>query len=404
LSNGGVVWARKTIDVPAETAGTDAVVTVGMLRNEGKEFGNLLGTVYFNNHEVGSVGRLLRHSYSAPDPPEVKVPGSFIVAGTNVIAVRFFTQKAKAPFTKTDFVFKSVDRKKPVPTITSDCIAKVESELPALPADAAASRPVTPPSPPKVRLTSFFYDTMLNRVVGYGIKGVIWYQGEANTENFGGAPPSALGNYPPFSYRKLLPALISDWRSLWKQGDLPFYIVQLPNTNTHNKPTGQPERSDWAVLRESQLLTWETVPHTGMVVTIDTGTGDLHPPNKQPVGERMALVADAQTYGEKVEFSGPIYDSMSVEGNKIRLKFKYADSGLVAKKEPLKEFAIAGADKKFVWGDATIDGATILVSSPDVSAPAAVRYAWLDNPTDCSLYNKAGLPASPFRTDDWPLK
>ena len=157
---------------------------------------------------------------------------------------------------------------------------------------------------------------MLKQVVGYGIKGFIWYQGEANTSSFGGAPPSVLGNYPPVAYRKLLPALIADWRQLWKQGDLPFYIIQLPNTsNSGGAPDDYPDKkSDWAALRESQLLTWKTVPHTGMIVTIDTGNGNLHPPNKQPTGERTALVALADAYGQKIGFSGPIYDSMTVEG------------------------------------------------------------------------------------------
>jgi sialate O-acetylesterase len=242
---------------------------------------------------------------------------------------------------------------------------------------------------------------MLKPIVGYGVKGVIWYQGEANTESYGGAVHSILGNYPAFAYRKLLPALISNWRQLWNQDDLPFYFVQLPNTSTHHKPTGQPEKSAWAVLRESQLLTWKTVPHTGMIVTIDLGSGDLHPPNKKPFGERMALVALADSYGQKIDFSGPVYDSMVVEENKIRLKFNDADSGLVAKNGPLKEFAIAGADRKFVWADATVDGDTVVVSSPDIASPVAVRYGWADNPTDCNLYNQEDLPASPFRTDDW---
>ena len=407
IPNGGVIWIRKSIEMPADAAGKDFSVTIGDLRNGGKEFGNLIGTVYFNNQEVGTIGDSLKHIYTAPEDSTVKVPGNLVAAGTNVIAVRIFTQKAKAPYNKTNLEISPVDKKKTeVPaTITPDWLAKVAAQLPPEPPEAAASRPVCPPSPPQVRLPSFFYNFMLKQVVGYGIKGVIWYQGEANTANFPGAPPSVLGNYPPVSYRKLLPALIADWRRLWKQDDLPFYIIQLPNTNSDNRPQpdASPGKSDWAALRESQLLTAQTVPNTGLVVAIDIGNGNLHPPNKKPIGERATLLALANAYGQKITFSGPIYDSMTVEGDKIRIKFKYVGGGLAAKNGILKEFAIAGDDHKFVWADAVIDGDTVLVSSPSVTAPAAVRYAWADDPLECNLYNTDGLPASPFRTDDWPL-
>jgi sialate O-acetylesterase len=403
LTNGGVVWVRKSIDVPEETAGKDLTLTIQDLRNVGKEFGNLLGTVYFNNKPVGTIGDVLKHTFSAPDQVSIKLPGDEVVAGPAVIAIRFFTQEKKAPWNKTNLSFSPTDKKKvPVPTVTGDWLAKVEAELPPLPPDATATRPITPPSPPQVRMPSLFYNFMLKQVVGYGIKGFIWYQGEANTSTFG---PSVLGNYAPVAYRKLLPALIANWRGLWKQSDLPFYVIQLPDTNIDNQaqPDTYPNKSDWAALREAQLLSSETVPHTGLTVTVDTGNGNLHPPNKQPVGERTALIALADAYGQKIESSGPIYDSMTIEGDKIRLKFKHIGSGLIAKNGPLKEFAIAGDNKKFVWADATIDGDTILVSSPKVSSPAAVRYAWADDPVACNLYNNDGLPASPFRTDDWPL-
>ena len=405
MKHGGAFWVRKTVDIPNDLVGTDLNLVVGYLRNEGKEFGNILGTVYFNNQEVGTIGSVLKHIYTSPDETSFTIPGKLLHAGgDNLIAVRFFSQEQAAPWKKHDFVLKTLEKKKPVPIVTQECLAKVESPLPELPADALSTRPMPPPSPPQVRLPSLFYNLMLKPVIGYGIKGVIWYQGEANTESFGGAVPSILGNNPAESYRKLLPALIADWRTLWKQEDLPFYIVQLPNTNTHNKLTGQPEKSDWAALRESQLMSWKSTANTGMVVTIDTGNGDLHPTNKKPVGERMAAVALANVYGRKIDASGPIYDSMVIEGNKIRLKFRYAAGGLVAKSTPIKEVAIAGANRKFVWADATIDGETLVVSNPDVASPEAVRYGWADNPISCGLFNSAGLPASPFRTDDWPLR
>lgn len=405
LNNGGVVWVRASIDMPAETAGKDIHLTIGDLRNGGRQFGNLLGAVYFNNQEVGTFGNVLKHFFTSPDKPFVKVPGNLVLAGTNVVAIRFFTQEPKAPWNKTDLEIAAADKKTHFPAVTPDWFAKVEAELPPLPPKALASRPVPPPAPPGVTQPSIFYNSMLKRVVGYGIKGFIWYQGEANTGSTGPIP-SVLGNDPPVAYRKLLPGLISDWRRLWNQSDLPFYIVQLPNTNNGggNNPGAQPGKSGWAALRESQLLTWKTAPNTGMGVTIDLGDGNLHPPNKKPFGERMALVALANAYGQKIDFSGPIYDSMAVEGNKIRLKFNYTGSGLEAKGGPLKQFAIAGADQKFIWADAVIDGDSVVVSAAAIASPVAVRYAWADDPVGCNLYNKEGLPASPFRTDDWPLR
>jgi sialate O-acetylesterase len=400
VTNGGVVWIRKPFDLPAELAGKDVSLVVGLLRNEGKQFGNILGTVYVNNQQVGTIGDVLRHVYSAPDEPIVKIPGSVLVAGSNLIAVRFFSQEQKAPWTKTALTFRSTDKKDHYPTLSPDCLAKVEAELPALPPDAMASRPPPPPSCPEVRLPSVFLNTLLQPLVGYGIKGVVWYQGEANAS---GPGSSVQGNYQAFNYRKQLPAMIADWRKLWNQPDLPFYIIQLPNTDMHMHAGDQPSKSDWAVLRESQAVAAKTVPNTAVIVTVDTGDGELHPPNKKPVGERVATAVLAGTYGEKIEASGPIYDSMTVEGDKIRLKFTHVGGGLMAKDGVLKQFAIAGADMHFVWGDATIDGDTVVVSSPQVPSPVAVRYAWADNPTPCNLYSKEGLAAAPFRTDDAPV-
>ena len=166
----------------------------------------------------------------------------------------------------------------------------------------------------------------------------------------------------------------------------------------------KPAESDWAELREAQTMTMSKLPKTGEAVIIDIGeSGDIHPKNKQDVGKRLALWAESQIYGKDIVYSSPLYESMKVEQNKVRVSFKHAGSGLEAKGEKLVGFAIAGEDRTFVWADATIDGKTVVVSSDKVSKPVAVRYAWADNP-DCNLYNKEGLPASPFRTDDWPTK
>jgi len=249
-----------------------------------------------------------------------------------------------------------------------------------------ASQVPPPPWPPINYLTpTVLFNAMVAPLVPYAIRGVIWYQGEANVGR-------------AYQYRKLFPALISSWRKAWGY-EFPFLFVQLANF-LERKP--EPTESAWAELREAQLLTLKTVPKTGMAVAIDIGeANDIHPRNKQDVGKRLALAALAIAYGQKIVYSGPIYRSMRVEGNKIRIFFDHVGSGLVAKGEKLTGFAIAGEDRKFVWANAKIEGNTVVVWSEQVPKPVAVRYGWADNP-DCNLYNKEGLPASPFRTDDWP--
>lgn len=249
-----------------------------------------------------------------------------------------------------------------------------------------APKPVMPQNPHKnPNFASNLYNGMLSPVIPYGIRGAIWYQGESNVDR-------------AHQYRKLFPAMITDWRKQWGQGDFPFHFVQLANFLAVKD---QPGESAWAELREAQAMTLKT-PHTGMAVIIDIGDAkDIHPKNKQDVGLRLALNALAQNYGQKIEYSGPVYESMSVEGNSVRLKFQHVGNGLVAKGGELKGFAICGKDKKFVWATAKIDGKAIVVSAPGVQEPVAVRYAWADNPV-CNLYNQEGIPASPFRTDSFP--
>ncbi len=230
------------------------------------------------------------------------------------------------------------------------------------------------------------YNAMIAPLIPYGIQGAIWYQGEANVSR-------------AYQYRKLFPAMIKNWRSDWGQGNFPFLFVQLPNFRAVNP---EPADSALAELREAQLMTL-ALPNTGMAVIIDIGEADdIHPKNKQDVGKRLALWALAGSYGKKLVYSGPIYKSMKVEVDKIILNFGHVGSRLVAGGgRALKGFAIAGADRKFVWADAKIVGDGVVVGCDEVSEPVAVRYAWADNPV-CNLYNKEDLPASPFRTDDWP--
>jgi sialate O-acetylesterase len=228
------------------------------------------------------------------------------------------------------------------------------------------------------------YNALIHPFIQYAIRGAIWYQGESNAERAN-------------QYRTLFPAMITDWRKQWGIGDFPFYFVQLANWK---KTEEEPKASDWAELRDAQLQTL-ALPKTGMAVTIDIGDAvDIHPKNKQDVGKRLALIAMAKTYGANAPYSGPIVKAHKIVGNSVKIDFKFTDGGLKAQSGELTGFSIAGADQKFHWAKATISGNQVLVSSADVPNPVAVRYAWAANPV-CNLINGAGLPASPFRTDNW---
>ena len=226
---------------------------------------------------------------------------------------------------------------------------------------------------------------MIGPLLHYTIRGAIWYQGEGNTNR-------------AYQYRTLLPAMIRGWRANWKQGDFPFLIVQLPNQG-HSAEFAD---SWWAELREAQLFTARSVPNTGIAVTIDVGeSGNLHPPRKQEIGGRLALWALGTVYEKKLVYSGPLYKGMRVEEKSIRINFDHTGGGLQVKGDLLQGFTIAGPDKQFHQAKAHIEGDSVIVSSLEVDSPVAVRYAWQDSP-DCNLFNRDGLPASPFRTDDWP--
>lgn len=227
------------------------------------------------------------------------------------------------------------------------------------------------------------YNGMIAPLLPFAIKGAIWYQGESNAGAW-------------MQYRILLPAMISDWRARFGVGDFPFLIVSIAN---YMAKDAQPADPDWARLREAQFLTTQKLPKCGLAITIDIGdTSDIHPKNKQEVGRRLALPAEALAYGKKLEYSGPVYSKMTVSGNTIRLSFDHLGGGLVMKGEKLLGFAIAGADHKYVWATAVIDGNTVVVSASGIANPVDVRYDWGNNP-DGNLYNKAGLPTVPFRTD-----
>lgn len=242
------------------------------------------------------------------------------------------------------------------------------------------------PEPLYFNQPSVLFNGIIAPVIPYGIRGAIWYQGESN-------------GYRAYQYRKLFPAMISQWRRKWGQGDFPFLYVQL--ANYHFEPQVFPE------LREAQAMAL-TLPNTAMAVAIDIGdSSDIHPKNKQEVGRRLSLAARKLCYGEHLIYTGPMFHYMLVDGDKCYLSFKHNGDGLIPKEtDELKGFIIAGIDKNFVEADAVIMGNQVMVWSNEVERPVAVRYAWANHPGNCNLYNKSGeqinLPASPFRTDDWP--
>jgi sialate O-acetylesterase len=260
-------------------------------------------------------------------------------------------------------------------------------------AKAEGKQPPPEPSNPEGPMKGNFrpgniYNGVLKPTIGYGIKGVIWYQGESNV-------------HKAYQYRDLFPLMIKSWRDEWGQGDFPFYWVQLADFLPE---TPEPKESAWAELREAQTMTLSKLPKTGEAVIIDVGEGrDIHPKNKQDVANRLARWALARDYGVPVAYQSPTYKAMEKQGKKVVLTFDHVGGGLrpfdVA--EP-RGFAIAGGDHKFVWAKARVVGpAAIEVWSDQVADPVAVRYAWADNPV-CNLYSDEGLPVTPFRTDDWP--
>ena len=300
-------------------------------------------------------------------------------------------------------------------------------------ASAAGQKPPQkPPAPgpaPQVPTTpdggsnapANLFNGMIAPIIPFGLKGVIWYQGESNAGYEGEGDNPAPGE----EYETLFGRLITDWREKWGQGNFPFLYVQLPNLrllalsalskNPNFRAEKIPVDSGLVLVREAQLKTL-ALPNTGMAVTIDVGDPrSFHPPDKLDVGLRLALAARHVAYGQNVVYSGPIYDKMQIERNGIRLFFTQVGSGLKIGTAPwippgskplpdsnLVGFEIAGQDKKWVTADARIDGDTVIVSSSQVPGPLAVRYAWASQPPQgCNLYNKEGLPASPFRTDNW---
>ena len=358
----GVVWYRKEIEIPVSMINKPAKVFLGRIVDA--------DVVYINGKQIGNT------AYQYPQR-RYSIPADILKAGKNIVVIKVTNTAGKGGFVpdKPYYLFAGND--------TIDLkgywqykVGEVFEPRTGF-GDGGAINAQNQPAA--------LYNAMVAPVINYTIKGFLWYQGEANT---GRAE----------EYAKLQPAQIIDWRNKWNQGDIPFLYVQLPGFMEMNY---LPSESQWATLRESQMKSL-SVPNTGMAVAIDLGEwNDIHPDNKKDVGERLALWAEKTAYGEKdIVCSGPIYQSAEINGNKITISFGNTGSGLVANNgEELSQFAIAGADKKFVWAKAKIEGVKVVVWNNDIPNPVYVRYAWADNPDGANLYNKEGLPASPFRTD-----
>jgi sialate O-acetylesterase len=360
-----VCWFRKEIVLPDPLPAGKATLFLGVIEK--------MDTAYLNGRWVGA-------SSWVENPRAYPVGDGILKPGTNLVAVRVFKLKPDGGFlAKPEGLRLVLGDKTAVP------LAGEWKGMLSVDARPPHPLPLTWENYPT--MPAVLFAGMIQPVAPLAIRGAIWYQGEANFTR-------------AFQYRTLLPLMIADWRQAFGQGDLPFYIVSLP-AFMHRRD--QPGDDAWAELREAQALTAQTVKRSGLAVTVDTGDADdIHPKDKQPVGERLARIALAREFGEKTPYAGPTFASADRAGNAMKLRFTHADGGLVARGGELKEFSIAGKDRQWHWADARIVGDAVVVSSPAVAEPEAVRYAWQANPA-ATLCNGAGLPAAPFRTDHWPL-
>ena len=393
---GGDFWMRKDFEVPETKAGKAAAILVGNLDRQ-------ILQVFLNGESIGTLGDKQPRFYQT-QASRIVLPAKLLKTGRNVLAIRctaFIPGSAyRQPVAKMELPVADVA------ALNDAWLLKAETRFPAVSKEAIAALP-TFGNMTIMGASTGLYNAMIHPLIPFTLRGVIWYQGESNA-------------FKADRYKDLLTVLITEWRKRWGMGDFPFYQVQLAN---YYAPAPEPiitdkrTTDDWvARVREAQVQVTQTVPNTGMAVAIDLGEPSIHPLNKQDVGDRLARFALAETYGKKeIAYQSPIYDSMIKEGSAIRLKFTHCSGGLMvgskAGLEPVKEvpngklaqFAIAGADHHFVWAEAKIEGDSVIVSSPTVTEPVAVRYAWALNPEGRNLYGKNGLPASPFRTDTLPL-
>jgi sialate O-acetylesterase len=360
-----LAWFRKEIDLPDTLPAGRAMMFLGIIER--------MDTVWVNGQEAGGSAWVenLRAYFMRP---------GMLKPGRNIIAIRIMKTRPDGGF---------MSKPEDLHLVLGD-----NTNIPLAGAwKGQLSVDARPPHPLPIGyqnwpvMPAVLYQGMLKPVAPLSIAGVLWYQGEENSTR-------------AYEYRKVLPAMIADWRSLFGQGDFPFYIVSLP---AFKQRSATPVDGDeWAETRESQAITAASVANTCLAVTIDTGDPDnIHARDKLPVGERLAYCALARYYHKHVVYSGPTLKSAERLPSSIRLHFVHTDGGLRVKGQKLEEFSIAGEDRKWYWADARIEGNTVVVSSPSMPHPIEVRYAWQSNPA-ATLFNGAGLPAAPFRTDNWP--
>ncbi len=370
----GIVWFRKSFILPENFDLKNANLKIGKIDDTDISWinGTIIGQTYMQYQKLR----------------EYPVPEGLLKQGENILVIRVEDYRGAGGIYGKDSEMMISDGKNEIALAGTWNYKKEDIMIPRDPEnpDANILQPNDYPT--------LLFNGMINPIVPYGIKGVIWYQGEANA----GIKINAI------RYRELFPIMIQDWRNHWKQeGDFPFLFVQLAN---YMEPAEEPKDENWAYLRESQTMTYESVPNTGMACIIDIGEADdIHPRNKKDVGYRLALSALKKAYNKEVVFSGPTFKVLSPEGKKAVVSFTNIGSGLMVKNKYgyVNGFAVAGADKKFYYARAEItdlDKVTIY-APPDVSEIVAVRYGWANNPDDVNLYNKEGLPAVPFRSDSW---
>jgi sialate O-acetylesterase len=359
----GVVWFARDFRVPSAMVGRGAKCVLGRIVDADSTF--------INGVFIGTT------SYQYP-PRQYVVPAGLLRRGGNRIVVRVISNAGRGGFVP-DKQY-SIDAGGASVDLAGPWRYRLGASMPPLAGQTFIRwKPLG------------LYNAMIAPLLNFRIRGAVWYQGESNASRAA-------------EYRTLFPAMIRDWRRGWGQGDFPFLFVQLPN---FMEPKREPSEGSWAVLREAQCAALAE-PNTGMAVTVDIGEwNDIHPLDKKDVGVRLALAAERVAYQDTtVVASGPLFQSMRKEGSRIILKFSDAGTGLVARGEggTLRGFAVAGTNRIFLWAHATIEGNEVVVRDDEVPHPVAVRYAWADNPEGANLYNREGLPASPFRTDDWPVR
>jgi len=360
-----VVWFRRDITLPDPLPPGAATLHLGVVEK--------MDTAYVDGRWVGA-------SSWVENPRAYRIAAGVLHPGRNQITLRVFKLKSKTGFLSAPEKLHLAFAGGPDIPLAGDWKA-------AMSVDARPPHPLPLGYENYPIMPSVLHQGMIEPIAPLALAGALWYQGEANTSR-------------AHQYRALLPAMIADWRRTFGQGDFPFLITGLPAFQAHRD---EPGSDGWAELREAQALTARAVPNCGLAVTIDTGEADnIHPRDKRPVGERLALVALAQHYGKNVVASGPVFRDFQRKAGALRIRFDHTDGGLAVHGEKLEEFSVAGPDHQWHWARARLDGAdAVLVSSPEVPEPIAARYAWQSNPR-ATLFNAAGLPAAPFRSDDWP--